>query len=187
MNGHFVERVQQTNTSYKSIADQNWVMNRLTPYEKENIKQQCISTRHKEKVKYWDPETEKTYPLVQLRDNPSYISEKTGKYVYQYDSIKLINAIKNTIKARYYIKRKKTPMEYFKSEQSEEHDKYFETLAKRTILTAYRNIEQVRRFFKSEYDGGVIVLVHEEEIDACLASLLVPDIEIERTNERENK
>ena len=185
MNGEFVERVSQTNTRNKSIADQNWVMSQLTSEERYDIKMQCISTRHKEEVQHWNPITGKIYNLDRLRDNPSRMSEKG--IIYAYDTIKLKNAIKNIIKKRYTIKSKQTPKEYFESEQSSENDKYFEMLAEKTIQVACKNEPSVARFFEGEYNTYICVLIHEQEIDTCLASLLVPDIEIERTKERENR
>lgn len=188
MNGDFVEKVSQTNTRNKSIADQNWVMNTLTPEERYDIKMQCISTRHMEEVQHWNPITEKVHVLSRLRQNPIYRDEKTGEIIFHYDSSKLKDAIKNTIKNRYIIKSKKTPQEYFYSVGGAKYEEYFEFLAVKTIKTACKNSAPVKRFFETEHSTSLgCILITEQIIDSCLASVLVPDIEIEKTNERENR
>ena len=186
MDTEFRDRLSQTNTRDKSIADHNWVMNLLTPEEIAQIKKQCISTRDKEIVKHWNPDTGRIGDLERWKGNVIRM-DKNGAYIYAYDSVKLKDAIKNIIKQRYTLKRKLTPMEYFKSEQSPENDKYFEMLADKTIQTAYRTRPTVKRFYEIEISPYYNAVITEKQFDVCMAWLLVPDIEFEHTKERENR
>ena len=180
----FVPRAE-VNPKERILNDKIWVMTPLTPEEREDIKMQCRSTRDRESVDMWDPKDGKMYYLKKVSGPVCVYDQRLGKNVYNYDSIKLTDALATVIMRRYAKKKKLTPEEYFNMEQ---HGGYslddFRFLAKKTILAAYNRSEAVRIFYDTERDGWLIRMIVESDIDACLAGIVVPDVQIEQTKER---